>query len=552
MQRIEGGYLVIKTPFIRRGLNAHTAGLEQPIPQSVLDAVNVIQRTGWRVNDIVLRTATEAWRSGEQIAGLPSPEDLPTPPRIDDAVWEKMGPEEIVKHKTELAAVHGENARSQSIREEIIRKLQLAEEMSGRAFWHVHTIDFRGRCYPVTQDLHPQGDDLSKGLHEFHEGIALGPRGAFWLACRIGSNYGNGIDKMNFQKRFEWVKEHSEEIVSSAKDPLDGNRFWTTAEEPWQFLAGCAEWAEYMDKGAAFVSHLPVNLDGSINGAQHLSALGMDPIGARLTNMTPCPDRQDLYTDVCNICIERINSDVLNGVEEARHWVGKVTRSTVKRGVMTTPYGVTDRGLRDQLIQDKHTKGLEGSQVANANYFKNVLSDAIGQCVTGAKSIMAYLQDVAETAAEAELPFAWTGPLGMRVCQAYHLFNVNRIETVMGTFRLQEENAKLGLAKRKQALAASPNFVHHLDAMHLYRTVLRSREEGIKDFLVVHDSYGCHAAHMEKMSRFIREEFVALYQEDHLQNLANEYEAVGLKLPATPKKGTFDVREVLEAPFFFS
>lgn len=552
MQKIDGGYLILKTPFVRTGWNKHTAAMDAAVPQVILDAVNAVQRTAWRRNRIVFEVASAAWRAGDTIAGLPSPENLEIPERLEDAKWKAMTPEEIVKHKTELAMIHGENARMQSVREETIRKLQLAEELGDRSFWHVHTLDFRGRCYPVTQDLHPQGDDLCKGLHEFAEGKPLGKTGAYWLASRLASNYGNGMDKAGFDERFEWAKANSERIVACVSDPLDGNRFWLEAEEPWQFLAAANEWAQYKQRGDDFVSYLSVNLDGSINGAQHLSALGRDPVGARLTNMTAEPKRQDLYSDVCAACVRRIEADALNGIEEAKHWIGKVTRTTVKRGVMTTPYGVTDRGLRDQLIVDKHTKGLEGNQIANANYFKTVLAEAIGECVVGARRIMGFLQGAAKAAAEKNLPFEWTGPLGMKVRQAYYKRQVRRVDTLVGRLQIWEENEGLGLSARKQELAASPNFVHHMDAMHLYRTVLRAKSEGINSFLCVHDSYGTHAADIGRVSRLIREEFVALYQEDHLERLAEELRGQGVDVPAIPERGTFDVREVLDAPFFFS
>lgn len=550
--KYEGGYLMLRQPLIKRSQNSHTASLEDPIPDVVLRALNTIQSTSWRVNRIVYDTASTAWRNGDLICGLPSPEDKPLPARVPDEVWKKMTQTEILKRKIEMANIHGENARAQSAREEVIRKLTVAEELLDRTFWHVHNLDFRGRCYPVTQDLQPQSDDLAKGLHEFAVGLPLGKDGAFWLASRLASNFGNGMDKVNFKRRYEWAEENSDEIISSALDPLDGNRWWTTAEEPWQFLAACREWHGWKTHGEAFVSHLAVNLDGSINGAQHLSALGRDPVGAKLTNMTSFPDRQDLYSDVAALCNQRIEEDMLKGITEAGHWHGKVTRSTVKRGVMTTPYGVTDRGLRDQLIEDKHTEGLEGSSLVNANYFKTVLTWAIGQCVTGARSIMGFLQDTASAATEAELPFEWTGPLGMTVRQEYRGQTMFRINTLMGKLQVYKESKDAPLLKRKQSLAASPNFVHHLDAMHLYRTINRCHVEGIDHFLVVHDSYGCHAAHMGRMSRFIREEFVNLYKDDHLERLYQEQLAKGVAMPDIPPRGTFDVREVLDAEFFFS
>jgi len=57
------------------------------------------------------------------------------------------------------------------------------------------------------------------------------------------------------------------------------NRFWTEADQPWLFLAACLEWKRYKEEGPGMISHLPISMDGSSNGYQHLSAMRLDPIG---------------------------------------------------------------------------------------------------------------------------------------------------------------------------------------------------------------------------------------------------------------------------------
>jgi len=55
----------------------------------------------------------------------------------------------------------------------------------------------------------------------------------------------------------------------------------TEADQPWLFLAACLEWKRYKEEGPGMISHLPISMDGSCNGYQHLSAMGLDPIGGR-------------------------------------------------------------------------------------------------------------------------------------------------------------------------------------------------------------------------------------------------------------------------------
>src|SRR5580693_10340565 len=77
------------------------------------------------------------------------------------------------------------------------------------------------------------------------------------------------------------------QILDFAANPLRMHRFWTEADHPWLFLAACLEWKRYKEEGPGMISHLPISMDGSCNGYQHLSAMGLDPIGGRATNLLP-------------------------------------------------------------------------------------------------------------------------------------------------------------------------------------------------------------------------------------------------------------------------
>jgi DNA-directed RNA polymerase len=109
-----------------------------------------------------------------------------------------------------------------------------------------------------------------------------------------------------FADRIQWVKDHQEQILDSALQPLDGQRFWTEADSPWSALAACFEWAGYVMTGTEFVSHLPIALDGSCNGLQNFSAMLRDPVGGKATNLIPQEKPADIYTQVMKVAAERI------------------------------------------------------------------------------------------------------------------------------------------------------------------------------------------------------------------------------------------------------
>lgn len=65
--------------------------------------------------------------------------------------------------------------------------------------------------------------------------------------------------------------------------------------------------------------------------------------------------------------------------------------------------------------------------------------------------------------------------------------------------------------------AISPNWIHSLDASHLFCTVYRAIEAGIYQFSLIHDSYGCPAPDVDTLRHLTREEFYAMHKENQLQ-----------------------------------
>ena len=175
----------------------------------------------------------------------------------------------------------------------------------------------------------------------FAEGKPLDDKGRWWLGVHGANLFGN--DKISLDDRAKWAFDYRPNAVNIASDPYR-NLDWTEADDPWQFLAWCFEWAEAHEEG--FVSHLPVGLDGSCNGLQHFSALLRDEVGGAATNLVPAPVPADIYREVAKRA-EEILSEV--GEDDPNFWMAQswlvfgIDRKITKRSVMTLPYGVTYR-----------------------------------------------------------------------------------------------------------------------------------------------------------------------------------------------------------------
>ena len=104
-----------------------------------------------------------------------------------------------------------------------------------------------------------------------------------------------------------------------------------------------------LEDPTTYVSALPIHQDGTCNGLQHYAALGGDSRGAAQVNLAAADKPSDVYTHV-SLAVEReVIKDAESGDEIAQLLKGKISRKVVKQTVMTTVYGVTFVGAREQV-----------------------------------------------------------------------------------------------------------------------------------------------------------------------------------------------------------
>ena len=154
-----------------------------------------------------------------------------------------------------------------------------------------------GRIYPNTAFLHEQSSDNAKGILLLDEPVALGKNGMKWLYFHAANCWGK--DDLRIKERSDWTKDNLSLLWACASDPYV-NQEWLDAEKPFSFLASCMEikaaieWAQDNDI-EDFPSCLPVYIDGSNNGVQHLTAMSLDEEVAPLVNLVPSKDKGDVY-----------------------------------------------------------------------------------------------------------------------------------------------------------------------------------------------------------------------------------------------------------------
>jgi DNA-directed RNA polymerase len=484
-----GGYLVNRLNLLKRQPTTRAKQLLKKADMTIVySAVNAIQGTAYRINQKVHRIMLPAWDAGHPFFGLPAQTAGPLPPRLlDDA-----DPKLITERKRERAAVFLQNSRIKGTRKIITLRLSLCEFLLDKPrFYFPHQLDHRGRAYPVPQLINPQSDDAGRSLLEFADGKPLGERGAYWLAIHLANCYGK--NKVPFEKRVRWVHEHEREIIAFADNPLleaspcraraspRPHRFWHEADKSWMFLAACLEWKGYREQGPGFLSHLPVSMDGTCNGYQHLSALGLDAIGGSATNLIPGDQPEDMYQEVADHVIIRIMIDAQYGREArgrqaeasrdgddreaALELLGKIDRSTVKHATMTTPYGVTRGTIYKQLLEQEPVKSCKDPKKC-ARYLARVLEECIPEVAVEAGNIMKWLRQLATALAKMNRGVAWTTPAGFPVLHEIREAKAIRVATADHSFVLHEQDERRKIDVRKQADGIVAHLVHSFDAAY--------------------------------------------------------------------------------------
>lgn len=568
-----------KTPLVKRSWaqqnEAHRPFLESASMPTVLTAINGMQATQWAVRRPVLEVIQAVWAGDLKIA-LPSSEPIIPPPCPIPEGREKasMSPTEKDQFDEWKAAARNAYTRESERRIDLASAssaVHTASTMSAMdVFWIVWQLDYRGRAYSTTSGLSPQGTDIGKSLLQFSRGELLGENGWFWFRVHGANKFGK--DKGKYKERVAWVDENSRFLYAAGKSPLDHADVWSECDNPWQFLSWCIEYAEALDQAGGptmYRSFLPVALDGSCNGLQHLSAMLRDEVGGKATNLTPEDTQQDIYSEVARVTYEELRRAADENSPEGqicRNWLiyfnqkhgGEIPRSAAKKPVMTLPYGSTYRACTDSVYDWYCAQGHDflpkGTVFRHSVVFSSVLWASIGKVVIAARAAMKWIQSVARVLAKENYPLVYKSPDGFPMVQFSAKREKVRITTqVGGRVDLVLQSELEGIDSRKAGSSASPNFTHNCDKTHMFLCVEAGVKEGIRDFAMIHDDFGVHARFVVKWHRIIREQFVRMYTEnspldDLKQQLEDRY---GVELPDVPAKGKLDIAGVLSAAYFF-
>jgi len=487
-----GGYFLSKSELLRLGeeVNEQRVLLEnthQSNMYPIFDSLNTLSSCPWRINTCILDLLIHVFvNNGNKELEVAEPAwkgpQIPTKPK------ETMSKEEyknFVKAKENAKKIRAE---MHSLWSTELYRLSIANMYRDKVIWFPHSLDFRGRCYPIPPHFNHLGSDIARSIICLAEGKKLGPHGLDMLKVHL-INLTGSMKKASLKERLEYADSIIDKIIDSAENPFTGELWWQKSEEKWQTLACCIEInnAIKSKNPSEFVSHFPIHQDGSCNGLQHYAALGRDQDGAVSVNLFPSTKPQDVYSTVLDLVEEQRQLDQETN-EIAKLLAGHIKRKVIKQTVMTTVYNVTFYGAKLQILrqlEDIKDFPLDKAKESSEYIAKQTFS-SIRKLFTSAREIQDWFSECAYLITRIRnCSLKWETPLGLPVSQPYFRKPTSNskqladsftryLKTKVNFFSLNVFNFKL---KRnpdyvKQRNAFPPNYIHSLDSCHMMLTSL--------------------------------------------------------------------------------
>lgn len=409
------------------------------------------------------------------------------------------------------------------------------------SFFIPYFIDWRGRIYCDSDVFSHQGTELCKSLIQFKDGCTLNDEGLKNLKIYTANCF--GLDKNSIMDRLKWVDDNFNKIINININ-ID---LLFEAKEPLIFLACCLELKEF-NKDKNFVSKLPIYTDATCNGLQHLATMIKSVNLAELVNIRESSEYEtpkDLYSNVANNIKEKIRNYAMNNKSHINLLNLNINRAFVKKSIMTIPYGITQRGLTEDLretffrnvsgsdykLKDKEFNKLKESSLflnlSSINVLGKIIYSELFESYPNLQKLVKYLKDMNKVLKELNLSVIWIAPEGVILEQKYVRTKKTEIKTTIYKKRKSMTKHVFDLDNKgnhrinflKQDLGIVPNFVHSLDAANVRYLIkqLLSYDKQINIF-TIHDCFASHANKIGFIKLEVKLAFLNIYSNKDFLN----------------------------------
>ncbi len=461
--------------------------------------------------------------------------------------------------------------------------LQKAKALSNKIFFQYVDADYRGRLYYRESYLNYQGKDIERGLLKFAEPKEMTEEGLYnlsiYTACCFNQSYSIdsipswcendyvsyldeqgltdiSIDKMNIDDRVRWVLNNQDFIINTWKN----RTIHENAEKPVGFLACCKEWCAFWDtksEDGVYTTNLPIPIDGSNNGWQHLSAISKDEQAGELVGLVPTKIPKDFYVETAKALKSRMPEWFKSRVIPMKH----IRKGISKRGSMTRAYSAGHLAIALNMYADCYAEGYHSKYnitMSDCNDLSFNLIRAIDEVCPGPLETMSYLQKLANhIIADLNEPvIKWITPSGFPVTYENYVMEDIKWKSWISDMRIEHVGNEPRLIYGKKipspggfASGISPNFIHSMDAAHM--AIIVANWDG--EFAAIHDSFSTHAKDVGDLLDLTKEVFIAMY------NHKDYYKCIAEMLLDKPedfkynyKLGKLQIEEIANSDYFFA
>jgi DNA-directed RNA polymerase len=406
-------------------------------------------------------------------------------------------------------------------------------------------LDFRTRIYCETDYFDYQKSDLAKGLISFSNPGYLYKHNtdAIKYFKAYGANmFGDGLDKKSLNYRVKWIDDNSNRILN-----FENNDVVESAENKVCFISFCFEYKRFIEfihntNSVKFATYLPIQLDASCNGYQHLALLTREAKLFNKLNLDKStfddkPD--DFYAYILDKTEEYIKKkiDVMskyNKLSDKEQKVYdsyiilskiKLDRGIVKKAIMTKSYNASIIKQVD-LIAENLQEHFEGNNkyymYKNDIKFKRFDIVTFVMCIREVIAIESprinelskYLDSVVSICTKLSVPIPWRLPSGADINQSYFVEKEVKIKAFSFvksryTFRKYLKD-KYDLAKQKRA--TMPNLIHSLDATSI--ALLYEDFKNVHNLYTVHDCFAVTSDNVPKLMEVLKLVYMRLYSDN--------------------------------------
>lgn len=576
-----------------------------------IQCLNKLRNTGWELNRPVLEVLRNSkdkffhptislTRNGQTIE-IDVNEKMKAAKEYSRVFWAD-DPERRFEGKDDIRL---QQIRSKNYEYMTIMQKTQHESVAG-TFYQDYNCDWRGRIYCLESFLQFQGTDMARGLFLFAEKKKYNADGIRRLKIHIANSYNTSISIDDLPEYFtedyrsKLLSEGLEEISLdklSLEDRIlwtENNWFWLetatdllllsgkkSAENPVALLAAILELRNVL-ADPDYEGGLPIPLDGSNNGWQHLSAMSKDRQSADLVSCTDVPLQNDFYVAVAKEMI-KLSPEWFKSKNMR---MKEIRKGLAKRGAMTRAYSAGKETICENMWADVRQQRLDiRYQITKDDCFMlaGKLIEAVNRVCSGPLRLTQWLQAVVAHEITGSVDqkenspgMLWITPsgfpvvytaaqqIGLRVRSSFcgskisHQVKVNehyseKVESIdpeTGEVIVSwERTSRIKPDRKKFAKGIAPNVVHSFDAAHLAMTMTRFSGS----MAVVHDSFATHACDVEEMLQHTKECFIELYD---TPNWFDDFKHSAMRFSETftkpnPELGTYDVREVSGSRYFF-